>query len=126
MTPAERRMLISSGRSDRPPGSSPLPPGAGASLPTGLPLLLLVLLEVLPGFHGRAVQAADARGEPEPDPDDRQPGARPQPFVQVVADGQTDDDRDRHLQAQGAVLAQFPVERPAVLFVGHRKNPVYL
>src|SRR5512145_1073242 len=122
-TPAETRMLTSSGRSDRAPGSSPLPPGAGASLATGLPLLLLVLLEVPSGLLGGAVKAADARGEPEADPEDRQPGSGPQPFVQVISDGQADDDRDRHLQAQGAVFRQLAVERPAVLFVSHGKNP---
>src|SRR5512135_2040157 len=110
ISPAERRIRFVSDRSDN---------RSGASRPTGLPPLLLVPLQVFPGPHGGAVEAAHPRGEPEADPDDHQPRPGSEPPVEVVPDPHPDDDRQRHLETQGAVLPQFPEERLSVLSIGH-------
>src|SRR5512141_2830949 len=89
ISPAERRIRFVSDRSEN---------RSGASRPTGLPPLLLVPLQVFPGPHGGAVEAAHPRGEPEAHPD---------------------DDRERHLETEGAVLPQFAEERLSVLSIVH-------
>src|SRR4030042_867597 len=67
---------------------------------------------------------APPRGEPVPEPAPRHPGPGPEPLVEVVPDGQAEDDRNGHFQAQSAVSAQIPEECSTVLFVGHVDKPL--
>src|SRR5512141_1231892 len=110
ISPAERRIRFVSDRSEN---------RSGASRPTGLPPLLLVPVQVFPGPHGGAVEAAHAGGEPEADPDDHQPRPGPEPPVEIVPDPHSDHDRQGHLEPEGAVLRQFPEEGLSVLSIGH-------